>query len=122
MCQVDQQVRHRWLGWAGGGCLQPPRLQPGEKDVDVSSNSCLNNLLERMGVETSKRKGLGLKCTPILFIYLFNFKVFFKRFYSVICQRERENINRDSGRQRGEAGSLLSKEPYTGLDPRTLGS
>jgi len=33
-----------------------------------------------------------------------------------------ESISRRSGRQREKAGSLLSKEPDVGLDPRSPGS
>jgi len=36
-----------------------------------------------------------------------------------ICLTEREGASRGSGRQREKAGSLLSREPDPGLDPRT---
>ena len=50
-----------------------------------------------------------LKCIfkKILFIYL--------------RERVRENISRGRGAE-GEADSSLSREPDSGLDPRTLGS
>jgi len=54
----------------------------------------------------------------VLFIY------FLKRFI-YLFGTERE-IEHKQGEQQaegeGEAGSLLSREPYVGLDPRTLGS
>ena len=42
------------------------------------------------------------------FIYLFD--------------RQRSQVGKEAGRERGEAGSLLSREPDVGLNPRTLGS
>jgi len=35
-------------------------------------------------------------------------------------QRERESVYKQPGEAEGEAGSLLSREPYAGADPRTL--
>ena len=37
-------------------------------------------------------------------------------------ERERSQVGRETGRERREAGSLLSREPDVGLDPRTLRS
>ena len=53
------------------------------------------------------------------------FYLFFKRFYLFIYMTERERAHTQAGREangQGEAGSLLSREPDAGLDPRTLGS
>ena len=49
--------------------------------------------------------------------------IFLKRFYLFV--RERESTHKQAERQverEEEAGSLPSKEPDAGLDPRTLGS
>ena len=50
----------------------------------------------------------------------------FKDFiYLFICERESESEHRQTewkAESEGEAGSLQSKEPDVGLDPRTLGS
>lgn len=45
--------------------------------------------------------------------------VFFKGFI-YLSERKGESTNR--GGAEGETGSLLSKDPNAGLDPRTLGS
>jgi len=49
-------------------------------------------------------------------------RVLLQIFYLFICQGEREREHRQGEWQaEGEAGSLLSKDPDAGLDPRTLG-
>ena len=47
---------------------------------------------------------------------------FLKILFIYLTERERSQVGREAGRERGEAGSLLSREPDAGLDPRTLGS
>ena len=42
---------------------------------------------------------------------------FFKDLFIYLTERERSQVGREA-----EAGSLLSREPDVGLDPRTLGS
>ena len=54
-------------------------------------------------------------------------KFFLKIFIIYLFDRERSQVGREAGRERErerqeEAGSLLSREPNVGLDPRTLGS
>ena len=51
-----------------------------------------------------------------------SFIFFFKDFYLFAREREYTQAGREGGRSRREAGSLPSKEPDAGLDPRTLGS
>ena len=51
--------------------------------------------------------------------------ILFLRFHLFICQRERERESERAQADRvaeGEAGSLRSKEPDVGLDPRMLRS
>ena len=49
-------------------------------------------------------------------------KIFF-RLFIYLFDRQRWQVGREAGRERGrEAGSLLSREPDVGLDPKTLGS
>ena len=40
----------------------------------------------------------------------------------IVTEREREREREAETQAEGEAGSLLSREPSGGLDPRTLGS
>ena len=50
--------------------------------------------------------------------------IFLKDFI-YLFDRQRSQVGREAGRERErerEAGSLLSREPDAGLDPRTLGS
>ena len=52
-----------------------------------------------------------------------NYSVLFLRFN--IYLREKESVKEsehEKSEDRGEADSLLSREPYVGLNPRTLGS
>ena len=59
-------------------------------------------------------------------IYWKNCEVFFAIFFKdliYLFDRERSQVGREAGREREEeAGSLLSREPDAGLDPRTLRS
>ena len=49
--------------------------------------------------------------------------LFLKILFIYLTQRNRENTHaRGVAKREGEAGSLLSREPNKGLDPRTLGS
>ena len=53
----------------------------------------------------------------------FGLFIFFSKIYLFICRREREHKQGEQQAEaEGEAGSLWSKEPAVGLDPRTLGS
>lgn len=47
--------------------------------------------------------------------------IFFKDFIYLL-DRERSQAGREVGRERGEAGSPLSRKTEAGLDPRTLRS
>ena len=51
---------------------------------------------------------------------LFCVCVCFKDFIYLFDKRDRSQVGREAGRERGEAGSLPSREPDAGLDPRTL--
>ena len=53
-------------------------------------------------------------------IYLF---IYFLKDFIYLFDRERSQVDGEAGRERErEAGSLLSREPDAGLDPRTLRS
>ena len=58
----------------------------------------------------------------LLFYFFILFFFFFKDFI-YLFDRQRSQVGREAGREREEeAGSLLSREPDAGLDPKTLGS
>jgi len=50
-----------------------------------------------------------------------NFFIFFKDFIYSFDRESTQEAGRTAEGE-GEAGSPLSREPYAGLDPRTLGS
>jgi len=66
---------------------------------------------------------LGLKK---IFFFVYNFFPFSLSFFLsdfiYLTQRGERERAQAGGEAEGEAGSLLSKEPDVGLDPRTLGS
>ena len=47
---------------------------------------------------------------------------FFKKDFIYLFDRQKLQVGRVQAEREEEAGSLLSREPDAGLDPRTLGS
>ena len=46
----------------------------------------------------------------------------FKKYFIYLFDREQVSMAGRGGKEEGEAGFQLSREPYVALDPRTLGS
>ena len=60
-----------------------------------------------------------MKCQTLVFVCLF--VCFFKDLFNYLTDRNHKEAERQAEREK-EAGSLLSREPDSGLDPRTLRS
>ena len=59
----------------------------------------------------------------LILLCVFFFKIFkFLLLYERHTERGRDRAEAGEQQERGKAGSLLNREPHTGLDPRTLGS
>ena len=74
--------------------------------------------MQRKGNPPTLLVGINLVYSFIhSFIHLFIFKILF----IYLTERDHKQAERQAEREE-EAGSLLSREPDAGLDPRTLGS